>query len=252
MKQVKIAAGPYVDKPTLREIPNQKPFLLLHFDEGDALDPDQRYLLSASDYIGHYSQCNLYVCYPERIAANDKKHADSINAILPYMHTADTCIGDKGNWYTDHFDTRHANENLFGTGAYPCVKEDSSVVATIPVKPAGDSQQYEFSCWFLLGNSDYRSPDFLLYSSDSAGSIIDTTFVHTNTSVDNYGMWFRASKYFYLHSNSRSLKCILINKPNPAYKIMDEMMLRPADALIISKDADGRVMVNNHLFKMAK
>jgi len=247
-KQVKIAAGPYADKPLLRDIPNGKPFLLLHFDE-DTLNPDQKYLLSASDYIGHYSQCYVYACYPARIAANDKKNADSINAILPFMHGADTSIGSKGSWYIDHFDTGRANEKLFGAGAYACINQDSNLIATIPVKPVGDSQQFEFSSGSCWANKDPRSPDMLLYSLDSAGSIIDTTFVHTNKSVDNHGMWFRMSEYFYVHGRSRSLKCILLNKPGPSYKVMDEMMLRPADATIISKDAGGRVMVNNHLFK---
>ena len=250
MKQVKIAAGPYPDKPMLRDLPNQKPFLVLHYDEGgENLDPDQRYLFRASDYIGHYSQCNLYVCYPDRIKTNDKKNADSINAILPYMHSADTCVIDRGSWYVDHFDAGRAGDRLFGTGGHEYVKDDSSLIATIPVRSLGDSQRYEFSCWFLLGDKDYRSSDMLLYAADSSGRVFDTTFVHTNKSVDNFGMWFRASIYFYVHGNARLLKCILMNKPAPTYIAMDELMLRPADAVIISKAADGSVMVNNHLFK---
>ncbi len=250
-KQVRIAAGPYADKPLLRDIPSPKPFLLLRFDE-DTLSPDQKYLLSAADYIGHYSQCYVYACYPERIAANDKRNADSINAILPFMRSGDTCIVDKGIWYVNHFEGGHADERLWGTGAGPYINEDSSLVATIPVSAAGDSELYEFSCWFLLGNKDYRSPDVLLYTQDSSGKTIDTNFVHTNKSVDNNGMWFRTSKYFYLHSNSKMVKCIVLNKPKPTYIAMDELQLRPADAIIISKGADGRVMVNNHVFKTAK
>jgi len=252
MKQVKIAAGPYADKPMLRDLPSQKPFLLAYFDEGEYLDPDQRYLFLASDYIGHYSQCNLYACYPARIAANDKMKADTINSIVPFMHSADTCITDRGVWYVDHFDNKGLAERLFGAGASPYMNKDTSIIATIPVKPVGDSQYYEFSCWFLLGNKDYRSPDILLYGLDSSGNSIDTTFVHTNASVDNRGMWFRASKYFYVHRKVKSLKCILINRPGPTYVAMDELMLRPAYSLIISKAADGAVMVNNHLFKERK
>jgi hypothetical protein len=44
----------------------------------------------------------------------------------------------------------------------------------------------------------------------------------------------------------------VLNEPNPSYKAMDEVMLRPAAALIVSKDADGSVMANNHLLRKAK
>jgi hypothetical protein len=249
--QVKIAGGPFTEKPILNDIKSRKPFLLLQFDE-EKLNPDQKYLLSAADLIGHYSQCLVYVCYPDRIAANDKKNADSINAILPYLHPGDTCIGSKGSWYIDHFDTKTSGEKLFGPGADTCIKEDSSVIATIPIHPLVDSQQYEFSCWFLLGRDNYKSPDLVLYSLNSAGSIIGTTFVNTNKSTDSRGLWFRASKYFYLDSNATAIRCVLMNKQGPTYKMMDEMLLRPADGTVISKANDGSVMVNNHLFSTGK
>ncbi len=247
-KQVKLAGGPFTDKPILRDIKSNKPFLLLQFDE-EKLDPDQKYLLSASDSVGRHAQCIVYVCYPDRIAANDKKNADSINTILPHMHAADTCFGDNSSWFADHFDASVAGEKLFGAGAHPYMKTDSTVIDEIPVR-ATDGQLFEFSCWFLLGNEDYQSPDLVLTSLDSAGKVVDVNHVNTNKSTDSYGMWFRASKYFHLGSNARKVRCSLINRPGPSYKIMDELLLRPAAATVISKAADGTVLVNNHRFKI--
>ena len=250
-KQVRIAGGPYTDKPILRDIKSNKPFLLLYFEE-DSLDVDQKYLLTASDYIGHYSQCHIYACYPDRLAANDKKHADEINALLPALHIGDTCVRGVGSWYVDHYDDKQAKEHLFGTGANTAIKANDSTIAVIPVKPVGDSQLYELSAWFLLGSQDYSSPYIDLELTDSAGHIIGRTTMNTKESVDNYNMWFRANVYFSVRSDCRSVKCKLNNTPNPAYFAMDELMLRPADALIISKAASGMIMVNNHLFNAVK
>jgi len=251
-KQVKIAGGEYVDMPILHDIKSTKPFLLMKFQD-DTLNPDQKYLLTASDYIGHFSQCDIYACYPERLAEHYKRNVAYINTITPFMKQEDTCIGGKGSpWYVNHFDSRQTALHLFGAGSAGVIAHDDSLVAEFPVRPHGDSELYEFSCWFLLGNKDFRSAYINLEMINSAGKHDTSTNALTRESADSYGMWFRASKYFYIHNNISMVRCNLVNTPNPAYLAMDEMLLRPADALIISKAADGSVLVNNHLFKTEK
>ena len=247
-KQVKTVAGPYADKPMLRDLTSMKPFLLLKYDN-DSLDPDRKYLLQAADYIGHYSQCQLYMFYPERQIANDKKNADSILKIIPFMHAADTCIGNRGEWYVNHLDAAGSSDRLFGVGAMPRISGDDSTIAIMPIRPLTDSQLYEFSCWFLLRKSDYASPCVSLTSLDRAGKVIANVDLNTKWSVDNYNLWFRCSLYFPLRSDCRVIRCKVSNYPKPSYLDMDEILLRPADAVIISKAGDGAVMVNNHLLE---
>jgi hypothetical protein len=245
-KQVKIAAGPYVHKPILDDIKSDKPFLLLYRSE-DPPDPDQGYLIAASDFIGHFDECDVFACYPARIRANDKMKADSICAILPSIRDGDTCVKYTGPWYVNHFDTGKAGNILFGGGALPEIKQFETAVAQIPLKPVYDKQVYEFSCWFLLGSEDYSSPYFKLDILDGMGNVISTTDVLTKESTDNHGLWFRAQAFVSIPANCTVVKCRLFNEPDNTYKVMDELMLRPADAVIISK-AKGRTMVNNHLF----
>lgn len=248
-KQVKIAAGPFVQKPLLSDIKSDKPFLLLRTDY-DSLDADQKYLLESADYLGHYSQCYIYACYPARIAASDKRYADSVASIARAMHGTDTCLNCTGTSYTAHFDTEQAGvAPFFGKGAAPCIVHDDSTIAMIPVQPARDSELYEFSVWFLLGNKDYRSPYVRVESLDSAGQVIASADAITRQSVDNEGMWFRARSYFPMRRECRTIRCVLINIENPAYIAMDELQLRPAAAMIIYKSPDGRLLVNNHLYK---
>ena len=248
-KQVKIAAGKYVDKPILHDIKSDKPFLLLRID-GDSLDEDQRYLLEAADYIGHYSQCYVYACYPQRIAANDKKNADSVNRILPFMHQEDTIIANNGTCYIEHYDTKSTTEHLFGRGAATAIPGDSAVIAAIPVASPEDSQLYELSCWLLLSDKDPRGANISVQLINEQGKVDTTADLLTRQSTDNYGMWFRSSRYFYVHKNIKAIRCMVMNTPNPSYIALDELLLRPAGALVISKAADGSVMVDNHLFKI--
>jgi hypothetical protein len=252
MKQVKIAAGPYADKPLLRDIHSTKPFLLLRY-EGSYLDDDQRYLLSASDYIGHLVDCNIYVCYPDRILANDKKMVAQATAIAANMHANDTCIDCAGGYYYDHHDNGKATRVFFGHGAAPFVADTDFTVATIPVHPIGDSQRYELSAWFLLTTKDYRSPIILMRFLDSTGKITSSKYVLTKQSVDNYDMWFRTSAYFYIPRKCRTLSCKMPNDLPPSYIAMDELLLRPATATVISRVMQVgtgtpaiQYMINNH------
>ena len=244
---MKLVGGPFADKAILRDAQSDKPFLLFIVSK-DRLAIDERYLLDASDYIGDFSGGKVYACYPGRIAANDKKYRDIVNAILPYMHSADTCIGSNANFYLDHLDGSSA-AHLFGPGAANAIKRDDSVIAMIPVQQAKDSEVYELSCWFLLRKEDYASPNMNLHFLDATGKDIGETYLVTKWSVDSKDLWFRSAAYFYMPAGCRSIKCILLNVPNPAYVALDELLLRPAGALVVSKGSDGSVMANNHLFR---
>ncbi len=250
-KQVKIAGGPFTEKAILHDIKTNKPFLLLDIGT-NPLYTDEQYLLAASDYLGEKDGLKVYALYPARLAANDKKMADSVNSILPYMKASDTCIGDKGSLYLDHYDAGTGNGHLFGAGAARPINKADSVITTLPVTAVNDSALYELSCWFLLGDQDPRSPYITLQQLDKTGKTISSCDALTKHSTDSYGMWFRASCYFYVVPGCTAIRCLLVNDPNPSYKAMDELLLRPAKSMVISKSGNGDVMVNNHRFRTIK
>ena len=249
--QVRIAAGPFADKPILKLV-DKRPFLLFQFDE-DSLDVDNKYLLTASDYIGHFSQLYVYAFYPERLLKNDKIYADSINRIVPYITTNDTCIGCNGSWYVNHFDSQNSNDKLFGKGAIKSSKTIDTTIATISISPEKEAQLYEFSCWFLTSNKNPYFPSILLESLDSTGIVLYSKEILTKLSCDNYGLWFRTSLYFNLVPNCKSIRCSVHNYPSSSYIALDELLLRPANAIIISKEKESKnIMVNNHLIYKTK
>ncbi|MCW3121542.1 MAG: hypothetical protein JWQ38_1034, partial [Flavipsychrobacter sp.] len=246
MKQVKIEGGPFVYKPMLDDLPNDKPFLLMNLGYNE-LTADQKYLLSASDSIGLYDQWYVYALYPRRLKVNDKKNADSIRALAPYLHTGDTCLRNTGTWYVDHFDHGNAKETFFGTGAIPQINKTEMPLADIPVHPLYRNQQYEVSCWFLLNRKDYKNPNIKIDVFDSSDHLLSSTLAPTKESTDNNGLWFRLVHYIYLTPECARIRCTLMNADGNSYEIMDEFMLRPGDALIVSKSANGAIMANNHL-----
>ena len=250
-KQVKIAGGPFTEKAILKDIKTDKPFLLLDIGT-NPLYTDQQYLLAAADYIGERDGLKVYAFYPARLAANDKRVADSVNSMLPYLRSGDTCIGDKGSLYIDHYDAGAGKEHFFGAGAARPLNGVECTLTTIPVRPVNDSTLYELSCWFLLGNKDPRSPYITMLQLDKAGKIISSCDALTKQATDSYGMWFRAGSYFYIVPGCVAVRCLIVNDPAPSYRAMDELLLRPAKSMVISKAADGNILVNNHRFSAIK
>lgn len=245
--QLKLMSGPYASKPVLAVLKDNRPFLLMCGDE--VLSPDEHYLLAASEYIGTFSDCKVYACYPDRIVDNDILHAADVEEVLPYMDGQDTCIGENSRYALMHFDAVSSKQKLMGEGAMPCIEGRDSMVAVLPVLTADDSVLYEFSCWFLLARENYFSPEVKLDMLNEKGVALSTTIVKTAESTDSYDMWFRASRYFYIPAGCSGIRCTIINSPGPSYTALDELLIRPAESVVISTNKDGGVMVNGHVYK---
>lgn len=245
-KEVRIGGGPFTDKPLLRDARSNKPFLLLYIDMGAFDDMGQKYLFESSDYLGHFLKNEVYVCYPDRIRKNDKKYTDSVSRMIPYMTQNDTCIGSKGTWYINHFDKDQSPNIFFGDGAKLFSEQENITITEVPMKTTDAGKLYELSCWFLLSDEDYKSPYFTLDYVNASGKIISSGDILTKESTDNCGMWFRCFGYFHIPADCSKIVCRLMNG-GKSYKAMDELLLRPADALIISKNDKSKIMANNHI-----
>ncbi len=254
-KQVKIAGGPYTDKPTLREMDSSKLLLALKTD-GVELDPDQQYLLTNAVYLGHYLHCTVYGVDPQVLQANDLKLQLAARAIARALPPGkDTCIAaNGGTWFVNHYDESNYNATPFGTGALAYSKAMGDIVCDVPVVPAIDKQQYEFSCWFHVPANDYRSPKCVLELINDKGAVIRTVDASTIESTDNEAsgpmgqtsidVWLRCSAYFPIDSSVKRVRCRMLNFAEEPFMAVDELMLRPATALII-----GHGMANNHFLK---
>lgn len=231
-KQVKIAGGPYTEKPMLNELTSNKPFLLLHTDYAP-LDPDQAYILNLSKPLGHYLHCTVYACYPDQIKATDDRYIDAANA------TASNTDSLKGSYYADHF----------SSGLYPSPFADAAMpygqmketICDIPFTPRKDGETFEFSCWFRVTEEDYKSPDCMLYAMNNGNTVIDSFAARTIESVDNFELWLRCNAYFKLPAATTRVRCRMLNFAEHPCLAVDELMIRPADVIIV---ANG--MINNH------
>lgn len=241
--QVKIEAGPYADKPVLRKLKSDKPILLLYMDKVE-LNPDQLYILSKADSIGHFLYAYVYSLDPKKLLLN----SDSIkNEYAGLAKGADYCYKNEGTYAINHFEDRKDAAPFFGIHGHTYNLKQDIKVLEMSVIPSDTYKLFEASIWVKVGREDYRSPSMQILVYDSANTVIGDYSANTKNSVDNFGMWLRDNLFFAMPPKAVKVVCIVKSSDKKDYIAIDEAMLRPANSIIASKNKQGRLMVNNHL-----
>lgn len=244
-KLVKLSGGPYTHKKVLQSR-DYRPILLIH-PEKAKLNPDEQYLLSSAQLLGKLKGNDVYALYTPDLLAKEAAKRNECNVILNDMQQGDSCIEYAGPWYVEHYDTGTYAEALMGEGAAKAIDGITEIVFEAPLTPVHDNQSYEFSAWMLVSDKDYKIGRFVVYMYDENDSPLTSIKVLAQESVDNYGLWLRVSKYFEVPASCRKISVELVNVIYPSYLALDELMIRPADAVILSKSGDTRRIVNNHI-----
>ena len=242
-KQVRIAGGPLTHKPIL-ETGDKRPFLVLVQEQDSIADPDLTWLLAASEKIGSHSDLKAYKLYPDKLNQADSSYKAVMAAASSVMGIEDKCINGSGYWYVNHFDDARGDSVLFGAGAAKPVN-GHYLLTTVYVPKPQVARTHEFSVWFLSDDKSSSTPNMLVEYLDENEESLHVDILNTSWSTDNKGMWMRASGLFNIPPKCKKLRLKVVDD-RTNYKGIDELMIRPVDATIISKSKDGAVMVNNH------
>lgn len=246
-EQLPLTAGPHAKKLVLERLKDSRPFLTLVYDEVSPT-PDEEYLLKGSAYLGHFNQTKVYVVYPDSIRNRDRVLQREAQAIADVLQPGkDTLINSLGGTnFIKHLDELQSDYKFFGAGNRKAGARYEYFGEEMPYQPAGDSQLYEFSVWMLVDDKDYKSTNFIVDIVDSSNNYIFSKNVYGSSSTDFRGMWFRASAWFTVPRACKKLRYELKKDKSSRYYAFDEIMIRQAKTLVISKDVNGQVMVNNH------
>lgn len=246
---VKIVGGPYVDKLVFKMLKSSKPLLLI-YDDFEPIQNEDKYLLEHAVYIDTLQHKKIYACYPDSILNADKMYRDYAISVSTSMQDADTVIGgDISYIYYKRFDEKYTRAHFAGSGALINKDGLSDTIAIWNNIKSDDTTQFEFSCWFLLDKSDYRTPQLTLDFYNSDGKKLKRELISARHSTDNTNFWFRAALFFYMPNGTTSMVCSVIHPSDHIrnFIALDEILIKPHKTLYISKRNDGMVLVNNHI-----
>jgi hypothetical protein len=241
--QVRLGGGPLTHKPIL-ETGDDRPFLVLVMEQNPITDPDTKWILAASEKIGFHSDLIVYKLYPDKLKQADRLYKASLTAAASSIGIGDHLISGTGVWYVNHFDHDGGDSILFGSGAAKLIK-GHRLLTTVHVPYYRTAGPHEFSLWFRADDKNSMTPDLQIEFLDEQGDPLDNATLHTSWSTDNKGMWMRASDFINIPSQCRQIRLKVFDEETN-YSGVDELMIRPAGAIIMSKSKDGTVMANNH------
>lgn len=243
---VKIAGGPYTEKKTLAK--SDKPVLLMVSTDYQA-NPDEQYLISAADLIDNYNDVKVYQLSPVKLLAKDKQLQQEAKNIAGRLGLTESYRSGNGYLYYNWYDDSAAKDVLFGTGAMKATTANTKLLLSEPFRYVELGELFEFSVWALVSDENHKSPSFNINCFDSTGNTLATHVAYGNQSTDNEGLWLRISKYFIVPVGCTRINVTLLNLPNPTYLALDELLIRKTTDVVIRRDEQGRVLVNNHIVK---
>lgn len=246
--QIKTSGGPYTSKKVLRSR-DYRPILIM-CGTNYKPNPDEQYLIDNSRKIGSIGGNDMYALETATLLSKENNRKNELLIVYNKMSSTDTCITDScGKWLVAHYDDSKSNNKLFSSGAQKAIDGITKIIFNDTITPLYDGEQYEFSAWMLVSDDDYKIGRFRIYLLDEHENIIGDIPVLTQEATDAHGLWLRASKYFPMPIATRRIKVEVVNIIYPAYLALDELMIRPANATIISKSENNKrvMMVNNHM-----
>lgn len=244
--QVKITAGPYVQKPALSVLNDERSIMLVKASDY-TLSEDEKYLLQFADSLGKVNNSDIYSLSPNALNNNVKDTKASIQSLVRrFPAIQDTILYSDKMYRIQHFKSNMKKPFLFGNGAQDAVTGAYGKVTTFEFKPFLQEDIYEVSLWVLVPDDNYRIPAMDIHCFYQSDSIISRYRKYGVEANDNSGMWLRLSRYITIPEGCSKINVSLMNLPTPSYYAVDEVVLRPINGVTISKD-EKHYMVNNHL-----
>lgn len=248
----RLAGGLYAKSSSLGHLPDSRPLLLIQFNP-DPLTPDEKELLQpgVADSLGSLEDCTLYAFWPQKFVALQMAKKHQMQTLAAALPVGDTVLGAVGlPCYTNHMEEGEKRYGIAGKGLAP-IKGTQALLSTflLPVELPANTV-YELSGWSRFVAVSAASNYYQLRVFDEKGEQVLITDALGKYSTDNAAdMWFRSSKYFEMPGGCRRLEVWVENPASEGYLAMDELLLRPAEATVISKMPNGQVLVNNHLLR---
>ena len=248
---VRLAGGLYADGTFFKRLPQNRPLLLAYFEEYP-ISPEETRLLqpATADSIGTIDGCRLYAFWPGKWLQQQSLAAQEARALSAAQPAGtDVQLPQSTPFYAAHFETTGTGAPFAGRrGRLPVTQYDTLFATLLFPQALATPAVYEFSAWSQIPAGNWQSNYYYLKCYDSSGKELSKTDILAKRGTDNApGLWVRAGGYFEVPAGTSKIELYLRNDSGESYTALDEILLRPANAQVISKLPDGTLLVNNHL-----
>lgn len=238
MKALQVVSHPLLEREILKDLPSQKPILLLITP--DSLSAYEKVLVSKSKLIVRDSALALYELPLQAlhapftvVRAEFETLKDSLRPSggLLYFSDADRTVF--GFW--------QENSNPFDNGIR---KSGALSLLNKVIAPADTSEVFEASVWNRVFTDSYESPELVVRQYDAANKLVEERVSVPKENPDNAFGWLRQQLHFTVHGPQHRIEIFLRGKKIEA----NYFLLRPADLDVYHPPDSGGSFRKNNFF----
>lgn len=249
--QVQLIDGPFSPKPLFEKY-NNKPVLLL-VNKEELLLPGEAWLVSQGDMIANRCGLNLIEININTILTNKKIFEDSIASLIKNTKEATGLIAtNKGFYYNNHFDNFTKKNAFVTSGAYNETSDSAkNTLISFPVSHPTDDTAFVISAWIKNIDNSPEMPFIMVEQYDQNNKkIYDSDFI-TGHSTYHLNGWFKGERIFYIAPQTTRM-VLYIHGGKKNCVAVDELLIRPTNAIHFSKLSDQLYMINNRPMTISK
>ena len=187
-KQAQLVADPLIEREIIKDLPNGKPFLVIHSEGG--LSKGEKFLLDQAEFIAQEPGFRVLSLMPEKLNA----------ALKTYGSTTDrTSI----NWFEFPNSAKVNTQELHF--------EPEQTVLDTSLTRVGNSTQVELSYWLLINRESTGLPEVNLIINQPDRS--DTTLIRPTDFADLMNGWVRIHRFLELPPGTSTIKLVNTTRP---------------------------------------
>lgn len=244
---LRLVDGAFAEKPILAEF-NEQPILVL-VDTAGKSDPDELFLLQASQRLFAYDRYEIYSLRKEHLIALQSQVQDSILELVRLHPDPEGIIfaDTTAFWYSNSFDDGIV-EGLSGKAFWRKNRDDMYEFEKIEM-PERRETNFVFSIWARVGNKDPFIPGYYVDQYNAEGQLVHQESFGAKTSTYTYGdLWLLLDKPMTIHPEARffTIKVEDAFPGNRAYLALDNLAIYPQGAIYFKKEG-AKIWINNRL-----
>ena len=181
--QWQLVLPPYREPQIFQDLPNQKPFLLLWFNNPkEDYRPLYGHLLDGARLVFENNQLQLYETelddFRKRISGQVEAVKNSIAADSLYLLRGFKSTDSLDNFIYESFDTQQADRTYFSAGAFSGGLEEPQVLYEGEIPNGNPNIQYALQLWAYLGDYDLSYSKITLEERDVKGKNLQKLQFH--------------------------------------------------------------------------
>ena len=243
LQRIQVFSSALVEKELLKELPSDKPLLLLVTP--DPLTLAEQHLVSLAHKLASTPEVTLYELPVTAFASNLVQERAQATALLPKLTMQGKFYSSTGKGaILESFDQRPDHRGRLAPGAFYEPAATFSTLYEGPLPMPADTGRYEAGVW-IYGKTAYGYGNMQIKLYDAGGEMIEHQVADARHTTEVQGNWLRVEVPF--HRTAQAVRIVVLYDNRDL--LADDLLIRPIDTDVyhyVDTNGQHRLMKNTY------